>query len=305
MSIVIVGSGPAGYTAAIYAARAGLEPVVIASSVEIGGPLTTTTEIENYPGFPDGIYGPELMERMRAQVERLGAVIVPDDAIRVATAGDIKEVETSDGTVHRARALILATGSAYRTLGLECEKQLVGRGVSYCATCDGAFYRGRPIVVVGGGDSAVGEATFLARFASSVVIIHRRDQLRAAHRVAARAFEEPKISFAWNSVVTDILGAERVAGVELTDTLTGARRELAADGVFVAIGHTPRSELVQGQLNLDPEGHILVEPGRSHTSVPGVFACGDVVDAIYRQAITAAGSGARAALDALGYLESE
>lgn len=300
--VVIIGSGPAGYTAAVYAARAGLQPIVIAGSVTAGGALMNTTEVENFPGFPDGIMGPELMTKMQEQAERFGADIRYEDVTKVSLDGEVKTVEV-DGQVISTRAIILATGSAYRELGLEGEKTFAGRGVSYCATCDGFFFRDKPIVVVGGGDSAMEEATFLSRFGSSVTVVHRRDQLRASKAMVDRAFADPKISFAWNSEVVDMQGKSSLESVTLRDTVTGQTREIPANGLFIAIGHDPRSDLVEGQLQLD-NGYIRVAEPTTATSVSGVFACGDVVDYRYRQAITAAGSGCRAALDAQHYLES-
>jgi thioredoxin reductase (NADPH) len=296
--IVIIGSGPAGYTAAIYAARAGLAPVVIAGAVTAGGALMTTTEVENFPGFPEGIQGPDLMEAMQTQAEKFGAQVVWDDATAVDLQGTVKTVTVGDGTVYRAAAVIVATGSAYRKLGIDDEQRLSGRGVSWCATCDGFFFRDQEIVVVGGGDSAIEEATFLTRFASKVTIVHRRDELRASKIMADRALENPKIEFAWNSQIIAIHGEDKVTGVTLKDTVDGSTRELATGAVFVAIGHIPRSELFTGQLDLDDAGYVSVDGRSSRTSVDGVFACGDVVDHTYRQAITAAGSGCSAALDA-------
>jgi thioredoxin reductase (NADPH) len=303
--LVIIGSGPAGYTAAIYAARAGLAPVVVAGSVTAGGALMNTTDVENFPGFVDGVMGPDLMETMRKQAERFGAEILYDDVTEAVLDGPVKTVVTGGGETFRARAVILAMGSAYRELGLPEEKRLSGHGVSWCATCDGFFFRGQHVVVVGGGDSAVEEATFLTRFAETVTIVHRRDALRASKIMADRALADPKIRFAWNSTVVAVHGTDKVSGVTLRDTVTGAERELAATGVFVAIGHVPRSELVVGQVALDAEGYVLAgaDGGRgTATSVAGVFACGDVVDHVYRQAITAAGTGCAAALDAQHYL---
>ena len=303
--LIVVGSGPAGYTAAIYAARAGLAPVVVAGSVTAGGALMNTTDVENYPGFVDGVMGPELMESMRKQAERFGAEILSDDAVELSLAGSVKTVVTGGGETLKARAVVLAMGSAYRELGLPEEKRLSGHGVSWCATCDGFFFRGQDVVVVGGGDSAMEEATFLTRFAESVTIVHRRSELRASKIMADRAMSDPKIRFAWNSEVVALHGETKVSGVRLRDTVTGEERELAATGVFVAIGHIPRSELLVGQLALDPDGYVLVgAPGArgTATGVPGVFACGDLVDRVYRQAITAAGTGCAAALDAQHYL---
>lgn len=300
--IIIVGSGPAGYTAAIYAARAGLAPLVLAGSVTAGGALMNTTEVENFPGFPDGVQGPELMESLQKQAERFGAEVVWDDATSVELTGAEKTVVTGSGDTYRARAVILATGSAYRELGLDDEKRMSGRGVSWCATCDGFFFRDQDIVVVGGGDSAVEEATFLTRFGKSVTMVHRRDHLRASKIMADRAAADPKIQFAWNSEVVAIHGDAKVTGITLRDTRTGETREHPATGVFVAIGHVPRTELLVGQVDLDAEGYIQVEGRSTRTNLPGVFACGDAVDHTYRQAITAAGSGCSAALDAQHYL---
>ncbi len=302
--VIVIGSGPAGYTAAIYAARANLNPLVFEGALDAGGALMTTTEVENFPGFPEGIMGPDLMMNMRQQAERFGAELIADDVTEVDFSGDIKVVKDSDGTEYRAKAIILAMGSGYRRLGLEGEDRLSGRGVSWCATCDGAFFRDKPIAVIGGGDSAVEEATFLSRFGSSVTMVHRRDELRASHIMAERAKNDPKIDFAWNSVVTSINGENSVESLTLTDTLTGDTRDLPVSGVFVAIGHDPRSELVKDHVKLDPEGYVLVETDTTQTSAPGVFACGDLVDHRYRQAITAAGTGCEAALDAEKYLAS-
>jgi thioredoxin reductase (NADPH) len=302
---VIIGSGPAGYTAAVYAARAGLAPVVIAGSVTAGGALMNTTEVENFPGFVDGVMGPELMENMQKQAERFGAEIVFDDVVEAHLVDPVKTILTGNGVTYRARAVILATGSAYRELGLPEEKTLSGHGVSWCATCDGFFFRNQEVVVVGGGDSAVEEATFLTRFASKVTMVHRRDQLRASRIMADRALNDPKIEFAWNSAVVGIHGTSKLTGITLRDTVTGAERELAATGLFVAIGHIPRNELLKGQVDLDADGYVRVgEHGRrgTATNVHGVFACGDLVDHVYRQAITAAGTGCSAALDAQHYL---
>jgi thioredoxin reductase (NADPH) len=300
--IIIVGSGPAGYTAAIYAARAGLAPLVVAGSVTAGGALMNTTEVENFPGFPDGIQGPELMENLQKQAERFGAQVLWDDVTSLDLTGPVKTVVTGGGERFSARAVILATGSAYRELGLEDEKRLSGRGVSWCATCDGFFFRDQEILVVGGGDSAVEEATFLTRFASRVTIVHRRGELRASKIMADRAAADPKITFAWHSEVAAIHGTDKVTGVTLRDTRTGATREHPATGVFVAIGHVPRTELLTGQVDLDENGYITVQGRTTRTNLPGVFACGDAVDHTYRQAITAAGSGCAAALDAQHHL---
>ncbi|MBO1768687.1 thioredoxin-disulfide reductase [Agrococcus sp. TF02-5] len=304
MDVVIIGSGPAGYTAAVYAARAGLEPVVLAGSVTAGGALMTTTEVENFPGFVDGIQGPDLMESMRAQAERFGARIVFDDAVRVDLAGDVKRVETGLGEAVLARTAILTMGSAYRKLGLADEERLTGHGLSWCATCDGFFFRQQEIVVVGGGDSAMEEALFLTRFASKVTIVHRRDTFRASAIMAARALADPKIEVAWNSEIAGFVGDAKIEGVTLRDTVTGAERVLDATGVFVAIGHDPRSELVADQVDVDADGYVLVDHPSTRTNLPGVFAAGDLVDHTYRQAITAAGTGCAAAQDAQHYLSA-
>jgi thioredoxin reductase (NADPH) len=301
-NVIIIGSGPAGWTAAVYAARANLEPLVFEGSVTAGGALMNTTEVENFPGFRDGIMGPDLMENMRAQAERFGAEIITDDVQSVRLEDDVKVVTDGEGVEHRARAVILAMGSAYRELGLPDEKRLSGHGVSWCATCDGFFFRDQDIAVVGGGDSAVEEATFLTKFARSVTIVHRRDELRASKIMAERAHANPKIRFAWNSAVDAIHGEDKLTGVTLRDTVTGETRELPVTGLFVAIGHDPRNELVKGVIDLDAEGYVLVEGRSTRTNVPGVFACGDLVDHTYRQAITAAGSGCAAALDAERFL---
>jgi thioredoxin reductase (NADPH) len=299
---IIIGSGPAGYTAAVYAARANLAPLVLEGSVTAGGALMNTTEVENYPGFAEGIMGPELMDQMRAQAARFGAELVNDDVVSVDLAGPVKTVVDGRGNTHRARAVILAMGSAYREIGLPNEKRLSGRGVSWCATCDGFFFRDQDIAVVGGGDSAMEEATFLSKFARSVTVIHRRDALRACKIMQQRAFDNPKLSFRWNSEVVDVLGEDKVTGLRLRDTTTGELSDLAVTGLFVAIGHDPRSELVGDQVDRDTEGYVLVSPPSTRTTVPGVFACGDLVDHTYRQAITAAGTGCAAALDAERYL---
>ena len=300
--VIIVGSGPAGYTAAVYAARAGLKPLLFEGAITAGGALMNTTEVENFPGFSDGIMGPDLMDQMRAQAERFGTEMITDDVTWMDLTGDVKVVKDSDDKEYRAKAVILAMGSAYRHLGLPDEDRLSGRGVSWCATCDGFFFKDKDIAVVGGGDSAVEEATFLTRFAKSVTMIHRRDELRASKIMAARAEKDPKITFAWNSAVTGIEGEKSVEGLEITDTVTGDTRKLDVTGLFVAIGHIPRSELVAGQVDLDDEGYVKVEPFSTRTNLTGVFACGDLVDHTYRQAITAAGSGCQAALDAERYL---
>lgn len=299
--VVIVGSGPAGYTAAIYAARAQLNPVILAGSVTAGGALMNTTEVENYPGFVTGIMGPELMTQMQEQAERFGTDIRYEDVTALELEGDVKRITTSDG-VYEARTVIISTGSEYRHLGIDGEERLSGHGVSYCATCDGFFFKDQDIVVVGGGDSAMEEATFLTRFARSVTVVHRRDELRASAVMAKRAQEDPKISFAWNSRVVELHGEDSLTAVTLEDTVTGDRRRLEATGLFVAIGQVPRSELVADVLELDEAGYIKVEAPSQRTRIPGVFACGDVADPTYQQAITAAGSGCRAALDAEHYL---
>ena len=299
--VVIVGSGPAGYTAAIYAARAQLNPVILAGSVTAGGALMNTTEVENYPGFVEGIMGPELMTQMQEQAERFGADIRYEDVTALELEGDVKRITTSDG-VYEARTVIISTGSEYRHLGIDGEERLSGHGVSYCATCDGFFFKDQDIVVVGGGDSAMEEATFLTRFARSVTVVHRRDELRASAVMAKRAQEDPKISFAWNSRVVELHGEDSLTSVTLEDTVTGEHRRLEATGLFVAIGQVPRSELVADVLELDEAGYIKVEAPSQRTRIPGVFACGDVADPTYQQAITAAGSGCRAALDAEHYL---
>ncbi len=301
-NVIIIGSGPAGWTAAVYAARANLEPLMVEGAVTAGGALMNTTEVENFPGFRDGIMGPDLMENMRAQAERFGTEIVTDDVESVRLEGDVKVVTDSEGTEHRARAVILAMGSAYRELGLPHEKRLSGHGVSWCATCDGFFFRDQDIAVVGGGDSAVEEATFLTKFARSVTLVHRRHELRASAIMAERALSNPKIRFAWNSAVDAIHGEDKLTGITLRDTVTGVTRELPVTGLFVAIGHDPRNDLIKGVVELDAEGYVLVEGRSTRTNIPGVFACGDLVDHTYRQAITAAGSGCAAALDAERFL---
>src|SRR4051794_34325922 len=300
-NVIIIGSGPAGYTAAVYAARANLEPLMFEGAVTAGGALMNTTEVENFPGFRDGIQGPALMDEMRAQAERFGAEMVSDDVTSVSLDGDIKTVTTAEGT-WSARAVILAMGSGYRKLDLPDEDRLSGHGVSWCATCDGFFFREQHIAVVGGGDSALEEATFLSRFGSKVTLIHRRDELRASKIMQERAFADPKIDFAWNSAVQTIHGEDKLTGLTLVDTVTGEKRHLDATGLFVAIGHDPRSELLGGQVDLDENGYVLVDHPSTRTSLPGVFACGDLVDHHYRQAITAAGTGCAAALDAERYL---
>jgi thioredoxin reductase (NADPH) len=300
--LVIVGSGPAGYTAAIYASRAQLNPVQYEGSVTAGGALMTTTEVENFPGFVDGVMGPVLMEDMRKQAARFGTELITDDVVEMDLKGDVKTIKDGSGNVVQARAVILATGSAYKHIGLANEDRLSGRGVSWCATCDGFFFRDQTIAVVGGGDSAVEESTFLTKFASKVVLIHRRDSLRASKIMADRALNNPKIEMLWNTEVVDILGAEKVSGLALKNTVTGELSERDFTGLFVAIGHIPRSELLIGQIDLDNEGYVKVDGRSTRTNLPGVFACGDLVDHTYRQAITAAGSGCQAALDAEKFL---
>ena len=302
--IIIIGSGPAGYTAAIYAARANLAPLLIASSVEFGGELMKTTEVENYPGFPDGVMGPDLMLSMQKQAEKFGTEIVYDDVTSLDLSGEVKSVTLGNGDTHEALAVIYATGSAYRKLGLEDEERLSGYGVSWCATCDGAFFRQKTIAVVGGGDSAMEEATFLTRFADKVYVIHRKDSLRASKAMQDRAFSDPKIEFLWNKEVAHIYGDGLVSGVGIVDTVTGEETTLNLSGLFIAIGADPRTHLVHDQLEFAPEGTIVVDGRSSRTNLIGVFAAGDVIDPIYRQAVTAAGSGTVAALDAEHYLAS-
>jgi thioredoxin reductase (NADPH) len=300
--LVIVGSGPAGYTAAIYAARAQLNPVMYEGSVTAGGALMNTTEVENFPGFVEGIMGPDLMDNMRKQSKRFGTELITDDVIEMDLGGEIKIIKDGSGNTVQARAVILAMGSAYKEIGLDNEKRLSGRGVSWCATCDGFFFKEQEIAVVGGGDSAVEEATFLTKFASKVVLIHRRDSLRASKIMADRALTNPKIEMLWNTEVTDVLGAEKVEGLELRNTVTGETSKRDFAGLFVAIGHIPRSELIVDQVTLNDEGYVSVEGRSTQTNLKGVFACGDLVDYTYRQAITAAGSGCQAALDAEKFL---
>jgi thioredoxin reductase (NADPH) len=302
--VIIIGSGPAGYTAAIYAARAQLNPLVIASSVEPGGELMKTTEVENYPGFPEGLMGPDLMANFQAQAERFGAEILFDDVIEVDLKGDVKIVKTGMGETYEAKTVIISTGAAYRELGLPNEKALSGHGVSWCATCDGFFFREKTIAVVGGGDSAMEEANFLTKFASKVYVIHRRDTLKASKIMQQRSFDNPKIEFIWNSGVVELKGDGKLEAVVLEDTLTGERTEMALDGLFIAIGNDPRVSLVENQVELTEDRFIRVDGRSSKTSLPGVFAAGDVIDPTYRQAITAAGSGCVAALDAEHYLAS-
>ena len=302
--VIIVGSGPAGYTAAIYAARAQLNPLLIASSVEPGGELMKTTEVENYPGFPEGLMGPELMAHFQAQAERFGTEVLFDDVIEVDLKGDVKKVKTGAGETFEAKSVIISTGAAYRELGLPKEKELSGHGVSWCATCDGFFFRDKVIAVVGGGDSAMEEANFLTKFASKVYIIHRRDSLKASKIMQQRSFDNPKIEFVWNSAVSALRGDAKLEGVELENTETGEKSDLEVEGLFIAIGNDPRVDLVENQIELTPDRFIKVEGRTSKTTLPGVFAAGDVIDPTYRQAITAAGSGCVAALDAEHYLSS-
>lgn len=303
--LVIIGSGPAGYTAAIYAARAQLSPILLEGSVTAGGALMNTTEVENFPGFQKGIMGPALMEEMRAQAEKFGTRFVTDDAVKVDLKGEIKTIQDGSGKTYQAKAVILATGSSYKKIGLPKEETLSGRGVSYCATCDGFFFKEQVIAVVGGGDSAVEEATFLTRFASKVYLIHRRNELRASRIMQQRAQNDPKIEFVWNSQVVDILGDDKVTGLKIKDTITGAEKNLELTGLFVAIGHEPRSELLKGQIDIDENGYVKAQSGSTKTNIEGVFACGDLVDHVYRQAITAAGTGCQAALDAERFLASQ
>ncbi|MBM9620488.1 thioredoxin-disulfide reductase [Streptomyces zhihengii] len=301
-NVIIIGSGPAGYTAALYTARASLKPLVFEGAVTAGGALMNTTDVENFPGFRDGIMGPDLMDNMRAQAERFGAELVPDDVVAVDLTGAIKTVTDTAGTVHRAKAVIVTTGSQHRKLGLPNEDVLSGRGVSWCATCDGFFFKDQDIAVIGGGDTAMEEATFLSRFAKSVTIVHRRDTLRASKAMQDRAFADPKISFAWDSEVAEIHGDQKLSGLTLRNTKTGATSELAVTGLFIAVGHDPRTELFKGQLELDDEGYLKVAAPSTRTNLTGVFGAGDVVDHTYRQAITAAGTGCSAALDAERFL---
>ena len=300
--VIIIGSGPAGFTAGIYTARAGLKPLLIASSVEVGGELMKTTEVENFPGFPEGLIGPDLMTNFQAQAERFGTEILYDDVIEVDLKGDVKIVKTAMGDTFEAKTVILATGAAYRELGLPREKELSGHGVSWCATCDGFFFREKTIAVIGGGDSAMEEANFLTRFASKVYLIHRRDSFKASKIMQDRALNNPKIEVIWNNEVAEIHGEGALSGVTLRNTVDGSTSELALEGLFIAIGNDPRVWLVENQLELTPEKFIQVEGRSSRTSLPGVFAAGDVIDPTYRQAITAAGSGCVAALDAEHYL---
>jgi thioredoxin reductase (NADPH) len=302
--VIIIGSGPAGYTAGIYTGRAGLNPLLIASSVEAGGELMKTTEVENYPGFPTGLQGPELMDAFRAQAERFGTEVLLDDVIEVDLKGPVKIVKTGGGKTFEAKTVILATGAAYRELGLPREKELSGYGISWCATCDGFFFREKTIAVVGGGDSAMEEATFLTRFASKVYLIHRRDSFKASKIMQERALNNPKIEVIWNTEVSELLGEGKLTGIKTTNLVDGTQNTLDLDGLFIAIGNDPRVWLVENQLTLTPEKFIEVDGRSSKTSLPGVFAAGDVIDPTYRQAITAAGSGCVAALDAEHYLSN-
>ncbi|WP_399886648.1 thioredoxin-disulfide reductase [Streptomyces sp. BBFR51] len=301
-NVIIIGSGPAGYTAALYTARASLKPLVFEGAVTAGGALMNTTEVENFPGFQDGVMGPELMDNMRAQAERFGAELIPDDVVAVDLTGEIKTVTDTAGTVHQAKAVIVTTGSQHRKLGLPNEDALSGRGVSWCATCDGFFFKDQDIAVIGGGDTAMEEATFLSRFAKSVTIVHRRDTLRASKAMQDRAFADPKITFVWDSEVAEVQGDQKLAGLKLRNVKTGELADLPVTGLFIAIGHDPRTELFKGQLDLDPEGYLKVDAPSTHTNLTGVFGAGDVVDHTYRQAITAAGTGCSAALDAERFL---
>jgi thioredoxin reductase (NADPH) len=302
-NVIVIGSGPSGYTAALYAARAELKPLVFEGSVTAGGALMQTTDVENFPGFPDAIMGPELMDSMRKQAERFGAELVPDDVVAVDLTADPKVVRT-DSETYLARAVIIASGSRYKELGVPGEKELGGHGVSWCATCDGFFFRGHDIAVIGGGDSALEEAMFLTRFGKSVTVVHRRDTLRASKIMQERAFANPKIGFLWDSEVAEVLGDGKVSGLRIISTKDGTEHVLPVTGVFVAIGHDPRSELFSGQLATDPDGYLLVDQPSTRTEIDGVFACGDVVDRTYRQAVTAAGSGCEASLDAERWLAS-
>ena len=301
-NVIIIGSGPAGYTAALYTARASLKPLVFEGAVTAGGALMNTTEVENFPGFQDGIMGPELMDNMRAQAERFGAELLPDDVVAVDLSGEVKTVTDTAGTVHKAKAIIVTTGSQHRKLGLPNEDALSGRGVSWCATCDGFFFRDQDIAVIGGGDTAMEEATFLSRFAKSVTIVHRRDTLRASKAMQERAFADPKIKFVWDSEIAEVQGDQKLAGLKLRNLKTGELSDLPVTGLFIAIGHDPRTELFKGQLELDEEGYLKVEAPSTRTNLTGVFGAGDVVDHTYRQAITAAGTGCSAALDAERFL---
>jgi len=302
--VIIIGSGPAGYTAGIYTARAGLKPLLIASSVEAGGELMKTTEVENYPGFPEGLQGPELMAHFQAQAERFGTEVLMDDVIEVDLTGDVKIVKTGLGETFEAKTVILATGAAYRELGLPREKELSGRGVSWCATCDGFFFREKNIAVVGGGDSAMEEASFLTRFGKKVTLIHRRDTFKASKIMVDRVLNNPKVEVVYNTEVIELLGDTNLTGLKLRNTVDGSESQLDVDGLFIAVGNDPRVWLVENQVELTAEKFIHVDGRSSKTSLPGVFACGDVIDPTYRQAITAAGSGCVAALDAEHYLNA-
>ncbi|MCX4639414.1 thioredoxin-disulfide reductase [Streptomyces sp. RPA4-5] len=301
-NVIIIGSGPAGYTAALYTARASLKPLVFEGAVTAGGALMNTTDVENFPGFRDGIMGPDLMDNMRAQAERFGAELVPDDIVAVDLSDEIKTVTDTAGNVHRAKTVVVSTGSQHRKLGLPREDELSGRGVSWCATCDGFFFKDQDIAVIGGGDTAMEEATFLSRFAKSVTVVHRRDTLRASKAMQERAFADPKIKFVWDSEVAEIHGESKLSGLTLRNLKTGETSELPVTGLFIAIGHDPRTELFKGQLNLDDDGYLKVDAPSTRTNLTGVFAAGDVVDHTYRQAITAAGTGCSAALDAERFL---
>ncbi|MFE3882636.1 thioredoxin-disulfide reductase [Streptomyces lydicus] len=301
-NVIIIGSGPAGYTAALYTARASLKPLVFEGAVTAGGALMNTTDVENFPGFRDGIMGPDLMDNMRAQAERFGAELVPDDIVSVDISEEIKTVTDTAGNVHRAKTVIVSTGSQHRKLGLPREDELSGRGVSWCATCDGFFFKDQDIAVIGGGDTAMEEATFLSRFAKSVTVVHRRDTLRASKAMQERAFADPKIKFVWDSDVAEIHGESKLSGLTLRNRKTGETSELPVTGLFIAIGHDPRTELFKGQLKLDDEGYLKVDAPSTRTNLTGVFGAGDVVDHTYRQAITAAGTGCSAALDAERFL---
>jgi thioredoxin reductase (NADPH) len=303
-NVIIIGSGPAGYTAAIYAARARLDPLMFEGSVTAGGALMQTTDVENFPGFPDGVLGPELMDSLRKQAERFGAELISDDVVSVDLAASPKVVRTNDETFY-AKAVIVATGSRYRELGVPGEKELAGHGVSWCATCDGFFFREQDIAVIGGGDSAMEEATFLTRFARSVTVVHRRDTLRASKIMQDRAYDNPKIKFQWDSEVVAMEGEQKLTGLRVRNVKTGQEDVLPVSGVFVAIGHDPRSELFTDQLATNSEGYLIVDHPTTRTAIEGVFACGDVVDHIYRQAVTAAGTGCSAAIDAERWLASQ
>ena len=301
--LIIVGSGPAGYTAALYAARAELEPLVLAG-LQFGGQLMLTTDVENYPGFPEGVTGPAMMELFQKQAERFGAEVIAEDAIEISVLEKPFTVRTAE-RAWTADALVLATGASARWLGLESEERLQNKGVSACATCDGALFRGKPMAVVGGGDTALEEALFLTRFATKVTVVHRRDELRASKIMQERAFANDKIEFAWSSVLDEVIGDEHVTGVRLRDVNSGEKREIPVEAVFIAIGHKPNTDLLRGQIELDDTGYIKVEPGTTRTTVEGVFACGDAMDPIYRQAVTAAGTGCMAAIDGERWLAEQ